>query len=109
MSVTTAWIILILAGLVEIAWAVGLRYTENWTRLWPSVFVIVAYILDIVLLSFPIRVLPIGTAYMVWVGIGSLGVAVFGIVHLGESVSVIRLACLFLILVGVVGLKVIDA
>lgn len=108
MSTTTAWLILVLAGAIEIAWAIGLKHTENWTRLWPSVFVLGAYLLDLFLLSIPMRYLPAGTAYSVWVGIGSVGVAMFGILFLGESAAPLRLACLGLILVGVVGLKLLT-
>jgi quaternary ammonium compound-resistance protein SugE len=109
MSSTTAWLVLILAGLVEIAWALGMKYTGHWTRFWPSVFVVTAYLVDLVLLSIPMRQLPVGTAYSVWVGIGSVGVTLFGIVLLGESASPLRLACLGLILAGVVGLKLLPA
>lgn len=105
MSTTTAWLILILAGAVEIAWAVGLKYTGHWTKFWPSVFVVAAYLVDLFLLSIPMRVLPVGTAYSVWVGIGSVGVTTFGILLLGESASPLRLACLGMILLGVIGLK----
>jgi quaternary ammonium compound-resistance protein SugE len=108
MSNTNAWVILVLAGLVEIAWAVGLKYTGHWTRLAPSAFVVVAYLVDLYLLSIPMRVLPVGTAYSVWVGIGSIGVALFGILVFRESVSPMRLACLAAILLGVVGLKLLP-
>ena len=109
MSTTTAWLILVLAGLVEIAWAVGMKYTGHWTRFWPSAFVVTAYLVDLYLLSIPMRQLPAGTAYSVWVGIGSIGVTLFGIVMLGEGASPMRLACLGLILIGVIGLKLLPA
>src|SRR5688572_11330921 len=108
MSSTTAWLILILAGLVEIAWALGMKYTANWTRLGPSLFVVTAYLVDLFLLSIPMRQLPVGTAYSVWVGIGSVGVTTLGIVLFGESASPLRLACLGLILAGVIGLKLLP-
>jgi quaternary ammonium compound-resistance protein SugE len=108
MSTTTAWLVLILAGIVEIAWAVGIKYTGHWTRFWPSVFVVTAYLVDLYLLSIPMRQLPAGTAYSVWVGIGSVGVTTLGILMLGENASPARLACLGLILVGVVGLKLLP-
>ena len=109
MSVTTtAWIVLVLAGLVEIAWAVGLKYTANWTRFWPSAFVLAAYVLDLVLLSYPMRHLPVGTAYSVWVGMGSVGVIAFGIAVFGETASPARLTCLGLIVIGVVGLRLLE-
>lgn len=108
MSTTAAWVVLVLAGLVEIAWAVGIKFTGHWTRLWPSIFVATAYLIDLYLLSVPMRVLPVGTAYSVWVGIGSVGVTLLGIAVFGESASPARLACVGLILVGVVGLKLIE-
>jgi len=103
-----AWVVLVLAGLVEIAWAVGVRYTDHWTRFWPSVAVVAAYIGDLYLLSIPMRRLPVGTVYAVWVGIGVVGVAVGGVLLFGESVSPGRIACLVLILVGVIGLKLVG-
>ena len=109
MSTTTAWLILVVAGLLEIAWAVGMKYTANWTRFWPSVFVVTAYLVDLYLLSIPMRRLPAGTAYTVWVGIGSIGVTLFGIMMFSESASPARLACLALIILGVIGLKVLPA
>ena len=108
MSSTTAWSILVLAGIVEIAWAVGIKYTANWTRLAPSLLVVAAYLVDLYLLSIPMRVLPAGTAYSVWVGIGSIGVVLFGIAVFGESASPMRIACVGLILIGVVGLKLLP-
>jgi quaternary ammonium compound-resistance protein SugE len=109
MSVTTrAWVVLVVAGLVEIAWAVGLRYTANWTRFWPSACVLAAYVVDLVLLSYPMRHLPVGTAYSVWVGIGTVGVTAFGIAVFGESATPARVFCLALILSGVVGLRLLE-
>lgn len=108
MSSGVAWMFLILAGLVEIAWALGVRYTAGWTRLWPSVAVVVAYIGDLYLLSIPMRHLPVGTAYAVWVGIGTMGVAIGGMLLFGESFSVGRAACLSLIIAGVIGLKLLG-
>lgn len=109
MAPSTAWLVLVIAGLLEIAWAVGMKYTGNWTRMWPSVFVVGAYLVDLYLLSIPMRQLPAGTAYTVWVGIGSIGVTLFGIFVFGESASPARLACLALIVAGVVGLKLLPA
>jgi quaternary ammonium compound-resistance protein SugE len=108
MSSTAAWIILVVAALVEIAWAVGLKYTDNWTRLWPSVFVVASYLLGLYLLSLPMTRLPAGTAYSVWVGIGSIGVTLLGIVLFGESASPARLLCIGLIVAGVAGLKLLE-
>jgi quaternary ammonium compound-resistance protein SugE len=105
MSKTGAWVWLVVASLVEIAWATGIKYTEGWTRLWPSVAVVALYVLDLYLLSIPIAQLPVGTAYSVWVGIGSLGATLAGIVLFGEAATPGRLLCIALILAGVVGLK----
>jgi quaternary ammonium compound-resistance protein SugE len=95
-----AWVILVLAGLCEVAWAVGLKYTEGFTRLWPSLATIAAILLSLGLLGVALRHLPLGTAYAVWTGIGTLGIWLFG-----ESTSVLRLVCIGLILAGIVGLK----
>lgn len=100
-----AWGILVLAGVLEIVWAVGVRYTANWSRALPSAVVVAAYLLCLYLLSLAMREIPSGTAYAVWVGIGTVGVAVWGIVFFGESTSFYRLACIGLILAGVIGLK----
>jgi quaternary ammonium compound-resistance protein SugE len=105
MSTTTAWAWLVVAALVEIAWAAGIKYTAGWTRLWPSVAVLALYLIDIFLLAIPMRHLPVGTAYSVWVGIGSLGATIAGIVLFGEAAAPGRLLCIALILAGVVGLK----
>jgi quaternary ammonium compound-resistance protein SugE len=100
-----AWVILVLAGLCEVGWAVGLKYTEGFTRLWPSLATIAAILLSLGLLGVALRDLPLGTAYAVWTGIGTLGTAVLGIWLFGESTSVLRLVCIGLILAGIVGLK----
>jgi quaternary ammonium compound-resistance protein SugE len=100
-----AWVILVLAGLCEVAWAVGLKYTEGFTRLWPSLATIAAILLSLGLLGVALRHLPLGTAYAVWTGIGTLGTAVLGIWLFGESTSVLRLVCISMILAGIVGLK----
>jgi quaternary ammonium compound-resistance protein SugE len=105
MSTTTAWVWLTVAGLVEIAWAAGIKYTQGWTRLWPSIAVLALYLLDLFLLSIPMARLPVGTAYSVWVGIGSLGATIAGIVLFGEAASPGRLLCIGLILAGVAGLR----
>jgi len=101
-----AWGILILAGLFEILWAVGLKYSDGLSRLWPSVGTGVALVASMALLALALRTLPLGVAYAVWTGIGTLGTAVLGIVLLGETASVGRLVCIALILAGIVGLKV---
>ncbi|GIU05480.1 quaternary ammonium compound efflux SMR transporter SugE [Shewanella morhuae] len=99
------WFLLILAGLFEIGWAVGLKYTEGFTRLWPSIFTVASMAVSVLLLGLAVKQLPIGTAYGVWVGIGAMGTAIAGIVLLGEGVSLLKIASLVLILLGVLGLK----
>lgn len=99
------WIMLIVAGICEVVWAIGLKYAEGFTRLWPSVMTVVAMLISIVLLGLAMKSLPVGTSYAVWVGIGAVGTAILGIVLLGESASAGRLASLALILAGIVGLK----
>ncbi|HBI10407.1 MULTISPECIES: quaternary ammonium compound efflux SMR transporter SugE [Franconibacter] len=100
-----SWLILLIAGLLEVVWAVGLKYTHGFTRLLPSLITIASMIISIVLLSFAMKTLPTGTAYAVWTGIGAVGAAIAGIVLLGESASLARIASLALIVVGIVGLK----
>lgn len=99
------WFVLILAGLLEIGWAIGLKYTEGFTRLWPSVFTILAMVVSLGLLGIAMKSLPVGTAYAVWMGIGAAGTVILGIFLFGESASLLRLASVGLILLGVVGLK----
>jgi quaternary ammonium compound-resistance protein SugE len=103
-----AWTILLGAGLLEIVWAIALKYTGGFTRFWPSAIGIVAAVTSFVMLSSALKSLPVGTAYAVWVGIGALGVALAGIVALGESASPLRLAFLALILIGIIGLQVVE-
>ncbi len=100
-----AWICLLLAGLLEIGWAVGLKYTQGFTRLWPSVGTGLCMAASFALLSLSLKTLPMGTAYAVWTGIGAAGTALVGMLFLGEPRDFARLACLFLIVAGVVGLK----
>jgi len=100
-----AWLLLILAGLLEIGWAVGLKYTEGYTRLWPSLATVAAMALSLGLLGLAAKSLPIGTAYAVWVGIGAAGTAALGILLLGEPANLPRLLSLALIVAGVLGLK----
>jgi len=99
------WIILVLAGLFEIGWAIGLKYTEGFTRLWPSVWTIAAMIVSLGLLGLAMKSLPVGTSYAVWVGVGAVGTAILGIVLLGEPATAGRIASLALIVAGIVGLK----
>ncbi|GGF83088.1 putative multidrug resistance protein [Azorhizobium oxalatiphilum] len=100
-----AWIILFGAGLMEVGWAIGLKYAEGFTKLWPSVFTLVSAGISLVLLSIAARDLPIGTAYAVWAGIGMVGTVAVGILFLGESADVMRLVSILLIGVGIAGLK----
>lgn len=100
-----AWVILFIAGLFEIGWAIGLKYTEGFTRLGPTVFTGVSLVLSMGLLGLAVRSLPIGTAYAVWTGIGAVGTAVLGILLFKEPVTAMRLVCLALIVAGILGLK----
>jgi quaternary ammonium compound-resistance protein SugE len=100
-----AWIVLVLAGLFEIGWAIGLKYTEGFTRLWPSLWTIAAMIVSLGLLGLAMKSLPVGTSYAVWVGVGAVGTAILGIVLLGEPATAGRIASLALIVAGIVGLK----
>lgn len=100
-----AWLLLVLAGLFEIGWAIGLKYTEGFTRLWPSVGTVAAAVISLGLLGLAMKTLPVGTAYAVWVGVGAVGTAILGIVLLGEPANAGRLISLGLIVAGLVGLK----
>lgn len=100
------WIILVIAAMFEIGWAIGLKYADGFTRLWPSVATISAMIISMYLLALAARVLPIGTAYAIWTGLGAVGTAILGILIFKEPASAARLACIVFIIAGVVGLKV---
>jgi len=104
-----AWFALLVAGLFEVGWAVGLKYTDGFRKPLPSLLVLIALIISMLLLAIAVRTLPIGTAYAVWVGIGALGAALLGILLLGEPVTTYRIAFLTLLLVSIVGLKVTSA
>ncbi|WP_322105057.1 quaternary ammonium compound efflux SMR transporter SugE [Paraburkholderia sp. J41] len=103
------WFLLLIAGLLEVAWAAGLKTSEGFTRLWPSVFTVVTALVSFGLLAMAMRQLPLGTAYAVWTGIGAVGAFVFGIVMMGEAVSAARIASATLIVLGIVGLKLTSA
>ena len=103
-----AWIVLVVAGLFEVCWAIGLKYTDGFSRLWPSVGTVGAMIVSIVLLGWAMRSLPVGTAYAVWTGIGAVGTAILGIALFGDPATVARLACIGLIVAGIVGLKLVT-
>lgn len=100
-----AWLVLLIAGLLEIVWAVGLKYTQGFTRLTPSIITLVAMLFSIGLLAYAMKTLPAGTAYAIWTGIGALGTATIGIIFLGELASLFRLLSLGLIFAGIIGLK----
>src|SRR5688572_7071721 len=106
---TNAWLMLVLAGLLEIGWAIGLKFTEGFTRLWPSVATVICMIFSFILLAAALKSIPVGTAYAVWTGIGAAGTALVGMIILGEPRNLLRIACLFLIVAGVVGLKLVSA
>lgn len=99
------WFILLIAGLFEIGWAIGLKYTEGFTRLWPTVGTVLSMIISVGLLGLAMKALPVGTAYAVWVGVGAVGTALLGMLLFGESTQVARLLSLLLIVAGIVGLK----
>ncbi|MGB7500888.1 MAG: quaternary ammonium compound efflux SMR transporter SugE [Azonexus sp.] len=103
-----AWLILFIAGLCEIGWAVGLKYTEGFSRLWPSAWTLAAMVASVALLGWSLRVLPLGTAYAVWTGIGAVGTALLGMLLFGESREVARLLSIGLIVAGIVGLKLLT-
>ena len=100
-----AWLWLILAGLLEVVWAVGLKYTEGWTRLWPSLATLAAMAASVYFLALAVRTIPIGTGYAVWTGIGAVGVAILGMILFQESRDLVRLGSIGLIVVGIAGLK----
>lgn len=99
------WLILVLAGLFEVGWAIGLKYTEGFTKFWPTVWTVGAMALSLWLLGVAMKSLPVGTAYAVWVGVGAVGTALLGIALLGEPANAGRLASLALIVAGIIGLK----
>jgi quaternary ammonium compound-resistance protein SugE len=99
------WLILLLAGLMEIAWAIGLKYTDNFTRLVPSVLTLTAMAISVWLLSLAMKTLPVGTAYAVWTGIGAVGTVIFGIVLFNEPATLSRFLCIGMIIAGIAGLK----
>lgn len=103
-----AWVYLFLAGVFEVAWAVGLKSTQGFTRLWPSVYVLATGTTSVVLLAQATKYLPIGTAYAVWTGIGAIGTATLGMILFGESRDAARLACMALIIGGVIGLRMVS-
>jgi quaternary ammonium compound-resistance protein SugE len=104
-----AWLVLVLAGLFEVGWAVGLKFTEGFTRVWPTLATVASMVVSLGLLGLALRTLPLGTAYAVWTGVGTVGTALLGIVLFGEPAGAIRLACIALIVTGIVGLRLVTA
>jgi quaternary ammonium compound-resistance protein SugE len=100
-----AWVILVVAGLFEVGWAIGLKYTEGFTRLWPTIWTVLSMAIGLWLLGIAMKSLPVGTAYSVWVGVGAVGTVILGIVLFGDPVNVARLISVALIIAGIVGLK----
>jgi quaternary ammonium compound-resistance protein SugE len=108
MSAQLPWLYLLIAGLFEIAWAIGLKYTDGFSRLWPSVGTAAAMIVSLAFLGLALKHLPVGTAYAVWTGIGAVGTVILGIVLFGEPATALRLACVGLIVAGIMGLKLVT-
>ena len=100
-----AWVILVIAGLFEVGWAIGLKYTAGFKRLWPTIWTVLAMIISLWLLGIAMKTLPVGTAYSVWVGVGAVGTVTLGIVLLGEPANAARLISVALIIAGIIGLK----
>lgn len=100
-----AWFYLLLAGLFEVVWAIELKYTQGFTKLYPSLITLFAMLISFLLLSQALKTLPIGTAYAVWTGIGATGTVIFGLIFLGEPATLIRLGCIALIIIAIIGLK----
>jgi quaternary ammonium compound-resistance protein SugE len=103
-----SWVYLFVAGLFEVAWAIGLKYTNGFTRLWPTLFTIVSILISLGLLGLALKTLPVGTAYAIWTGIGAVGTAILGIYLLGDPATAGRLVCIGLIVAGIVGLKLVS-
>ena len=103
-----AWVYLLVAGLLEVGWAVGLKYTEGFTRLVPSVLTLVSMVASVLMLGIALKSLPLGTAYAVWTGIGTLGTVIFGIILFSEPTDALRIASIALIVAGIVGLKLVT-
>lgn len=102
------WFVLFVAGLFEIGWAIGLKYTDGFTRLWPTVGTVISMIISLGLLGLALKTLPVGTAYAIWTGVGMVGTAILGMALFGESAEALRLVCIGLIVAGIVGLKLVT-
>lgn len=103
-----AWAILFVAGLFEVGWAIGLKYADGFTRLWPSVWTLFSMVVSVVLLSYAVKTLPLGTGYAVWTGIGTVGTVILGIVLFAEPVTAMRVGCIALVVTGILGLKLAE-
>jgi len=103
------WIYLLIAGILEVGWAIGLKYTDGWTKLYPSILTVIGMIASFYFLSLALKSLPIGTAYAIWTGIGTVGAAVLGMVLFDEPRDVVRILCIMLIIAGIAGLKITSA
>jgi quaternary ammonium compound-resistance protein SugE len=103
-----AWVNLVIAGLLEISWAIGLKYTDGFTKFWPSIFTVTAMIASFYFLAQALKIIPVGTGYAVWTGIGAAGTAILGIILFSESAALPRLACIALILAGIIGLELVS-
>jgi quaternary ammonium compound-resistance protein SugE len=103
-----SWLLLVVAGLFEIGWAIGLKYTEGFTRLWPSLWTIAAMVISLALLGIALKTIPVGTGYAVWTGVGAAGTAILGIILFAEPATALRLGCIGLIVAGIVGLKLVS-
>lgn len=103
-----AWVYLFIAGLLECGWAIGLKFTEGFTKLWPSVFTLVAMVVSFGLLSLSLKSIPVGTAYAVWTGIGAVGVAILGMIFFNEPRDGARVVCILLVVIGLIGLRVLS-
>lgn len=104
-----AWVYLFIAGVFEVIWAISLKYTNGWTKLVPSIVTGVGMVIGFIFLSMALKTLPIGTAYAVWTGIGTIGTSLYGMIFLNESTNIIRITCILLISIGIVGLKFFDS
>ena len=107
-TIDMAWLALFLAGLLEVGWAIGLKYTQGFSRFWPSLATVICMILSLGLLAHALKTLPIGTAYAVWTGIGTVGTALLGIALFSEPSEALRLGCILLIVIGIVGLRLLG-
>lgn len=108
MTAQLPWLYLLIAGLFEIGWAIGLKYTDGFSRLWPSLGTAAAMIISLAFLGMALKYLPVGTAYAVWTGIGAIGTVILGIILFGEPATALRLGCVGLIVAGIVGLKLVT-